>query len=322
MKTALDSSHQCKRKALRFCILSIFSPTKSLAAFTAAAWAVEAGPVLAQTSGKANGDQFITVSGQFLLLLGALLGAGGGLRYFLEPRLQRRRLRKVMATGLWLSCYELRRHLEAIQTTLAKGGEPADEMRKSLTKIPSYDYKDNPDWFVKTGYFCMITAYKIAAFSAWMKIYQTAVLRALVVARGSKFISGLFQRFDAYKVAASETTALWYNYIESIGEWMIVTEGDLASPIGFGQFCSKYKNDKEFLTFFDQLHMFVHFMGRPEKEYAPNYEKVLTQMIAALKSIEKFLGDTHENLLTEYHPKERNIIEGGDKLAQAVKRAD
>ncbi|SFO74454.1 hypothetical protein SAMN05216330_104463 [Bradyrhizobium sp. Ghvi] len=226
-----------------------------------------------------------------------------------------------MATGLWLSCYELRRHLEAIRTTLAEGGEPAYEMRKSLTKIPSYDFQRKPEWFVKTGYFCMITAYKIAAFSAWMKIYQTAVLRAQVVARGSKFISGLFERFDAYKVAASESTALWYNYIEAIGEWMIETEGDLASPIGFGKFCSKYNKDEEFLIFFDQLHMFIHFMGRPEEMYAPVYEEVLTKMIAALSSIEKFLGDTHENLLTEYRPKERTLIVGGDRHAE-VKHTD
>jgi hypothetical protein len=92
-----------------------------------------------------------------------------------------------MATGLWLSCYELRRHLEAIKTTLAKGGPSADAMRHSLAKIPRNDFQGDADWFVKTGYFCMITAYKIAAFSAWMKIYQTAVLRALLVARGSKF---------------------------------------------------------------------------------------------------------------------------------------
>ena len=73
----------------------------------------------------------------------------------------------------------------------------------------------------KCGRFCKVigdagnarlTAYKIAAFSAWMKIYQTAVLRALLVARGSQFVSNLFQKFDAYKVAASNTTVLRYDY--------------------------------------------------------------------------------------------------------------
>jgi hypothetical protein len=317
MKTSRNGLSPFKRKAS---FLLIFKRAVSLAALGVAAWVAEINMVFAQAGGKAGSDQFITVGGQFLLLLGALLGAGGGLRYFLEPRLQRRRLRKVMATGLWLSCYELRRHLEAIKTTLAEGGAPAEAMRHSLVKIPRSDFQGHADWFVKTGYFCMITAYKIAAFSAWMKIYQTAVLRALLVARGSKFISGLFQKFDAYKVAASNTTALWYNYLESIGEWMIVTEGDLTSSIGFGEFCRRYKNDEEFLIFFDQLHMFVHYIGRPEEVYARNYEQVLTEMINALKSIEKFLGDTGENLLTEYHPKARNIIDGGKDIVQDVDR--
>jgi hypothetical protein len=313
MKTLRNGSNRFKHEGLRSFLLTS-KRAASLAAFGVAAWAAEGNAVFAQASGQTGGDPFITVNGQFLLLLGALLGAGGGLRYFLEPRLQRRRLRKVMATGLWLSCHELRRHLEAIEITLVKGGPAADAMRHSLVKIPRNDFQENADWFVKTGYFCMITAYKIAAFSAWMKIYQTAVLRALLVVRGSKFISGLFQRFDAYKVAASDTTALWYNYLESIGEWMIVTEGDLSHPIGFGEFCRRYKNDEEFLVFFDQLHMFVHFIGRPDEPHASNYQKVMTEMITALRSLEKFLGDKRENLLTEYRPKQRNIIEGGDDL--------
>jgi hypothetical protein len=41
-------------------------------------------------------------------------------------------------------------------------------------------------------------------------------------------------------------------------------------------------------------------------------------MIAALKSLEKFLGDTRENLLTEYHPKDRNIIDGRDDIVQGL----
>jgi hypothetical protein len=209
----------------------------------------------------------------------------------------------------------LRRHLDAIKTTIAKGGPAADAMHDSLVKIPSSDFQKNADWFVKTGYFCMITAYKIAAFSAWMKIYQTAVLRALLVARGNKFVSSLFQKFDAYKVAASDTTVLWYNYLDAIGERLIVIEGDLTKPIGFGEFCRRYKNDEEFLAFFDQLHMFVHFIGRPDEPYASQYQPVLTKMIDALKNLEKFLGDTRENLLTEYHPKERNIIDGGENIA-------
>jgi hypothetical protein len=271
-----------------------------------AAWAAGSTSVVAQAADKKEADVLMTVGGQLLLLLGALLGAGGGLRYFLEPILQRRRLRKVMATGLWLSCYELRRHLEAIKATLGGGDASADAMRDALLKIPRNDFpKGRPDWFVKTGYFSMITAYKIAAFSAWMKIYQTAVLRALLTATGSRFISDLFQKFDAYKVAASQNTVLWYNYLESVGEKIITTEGDLASPVGFSEFCNKYYGDHEFLYYFDQLHMFIHFMGRKDEPWASNYQRALDGMIDALNDLEIFLADTRENLLTDFRPKER-----------------
>jgi hypothetical protein len=78
----------------------------------------------------------LTFSGQILVLLGALLGAGGGLRYLVEPLLKRRRLRRVVATGLWLSCYELRSHLQAIVDTLPKGDAIATQTRDALMKIP------------------------------------------------------------------------------------------------------------------------------------------------------------------------------------------
>lgn len=159
-------------------------------------------------------NELVIFSGQVFVLLGALLGAGGGLRYFLEPVLKRRHLRKVMATGVWLSCYELRRHLEEIKRTLTESGS-ADETREALRKIPRYDFGNRSDWFVKAGYFSMITAYRIAAFSSWMRIYQMAVLQALVTATWSNFISELFQKFDSYKIAASHNTVLWYNYIDA-----------------------------------------------------------------------------------------------------------
>jgi hypothetical protein len=292
-----------------------------LLTLSAAAWAADTAVVLAETNDKKDADPFLTVTGYILVLLGALLGAGGGLRYFLEPLLQRRRLRKVIATGLWLSCYELRRHLEAIKATLSGGGTSADAMRDALLKIPRNDFGGRPDWFVKTGYFSMITAYKIAAFSAWMKIYQKAVLRALLAGRGNKLIRGLFQAFDAYKVAASSNTVLWYNYLESVGEWIIVAEGDLTSPIGFSEFCRRYQNDHEFLFYFDQLHMFIHFMARRDEPWASNYQHALSGMIDALKGLEGFLAGTRENLLTDYKPRERTRT-SSTELAKYLSEGD
>jgi hypothetical protein len=249
--------------------------------------------------------ELLTFSGQILILLGALLGAGGGLRYFLEPVLKRRHLRKVMATGVWLSCYELRRHLEEIKRTLTES-KSADETREALRKLPRYDFDNRPDWFVKTGYFSMITAYKIAAFSSWMRIYQMAVLQALLTATWSNFISELFQKFDAYKVAASHNTVLWYNYIDAIGEELIFTAGEFTSPLNFSEFCKKYYEDKEFLFYFDQLHMFIHFMGIKEEPWSRTYQEVLANMICGLQDIEDFISTRKENLLSNFHPQERS----------------
>jgi hypothetical protein len=245
----------------------------------------------------------------------------------------------VMATGLWLSCYELRHHLEEIKITLADSDLRADQMRDALLKIPRYDFGGRADWFVKIGYFSMITAYKIAAFSSWMRIYQTAVLRALLTVTWSPravlmrspavlralltgpiaawksrsaplrvsdrdFASQLFRKFDKYK-KASQNTVLWYSYIDAIGEKIILTEAEFSSPIGFSEFCKKYSEDKEFLYFFDQLHMFIHFMGRTDEPWFSTYQKTLNDMIGALRDIEILIVSTNENLLMKFHPEER-----------------
>jgi hypothetical protein len=238
------------------------------------------------------------------VVLAAVLGAGGGLRYLLEPTLKRRHLRKVIATGVWLSCYELRCHLEEIKKTLADANA-ATETRNALMKIPRWDFHHRPDWFVKAGYFSMITAYRIAAFSSWMRIYQMAVLRALLTETWSSFTSELFQKFDAYKVAASQNTVLWYSYIDAIGDRLIYTSEEISSPVNFSEFCKKYSEDPEFLYYFDQLHMFVHFMGRPEEPWLTGYQKVLNDMISALNNIEIFLAQRNENLLNKFKPQER-----------------
>jgi hypothetical protein len=134
MKTLLISSSRYKRETLHSGLV-VVRRVAFLLILGAAAWATDVTVALADD--KKDADQFfLTFTGQVLLLLGAALGAGGGLRYFLEPLLRRRQLRKVMATGLWLACYELRRHLEAIKATLAEGGTAADAMRDAMLKIP------------------------------------------------------------------------------------------------------------------------------------------------------------------------------------------
>jgi hypothetical protein len=241
-----------------------------------------------------------SVVGQIVLILAAILGAGGGLRYLVEPYLTQRRLQKVIATGLWLSCYELRCHLEAIQAKLAQDNSKADQTRDALLKIPKNDYGGRPDWFVKTGYFCMITAYKIAAFSSWMRIYQTSVLQAVLAVHSDHFVTELFRRFDEYKAAASRDSVFWYSYIEAIGEKVICTEGGLNRPLSFSEFCKKYHEDREFLYYFDQLHMFIHFMGRKGQPWKDNYQVILGNMIMSLGKVEELTGIRKENILQNF----------------------
>jgi hypothetical protein len=246
------------------------------------------------------------LAGQIILLIGAVLGAGGGLKYLVEPLLQRGRLRKVMATGLWLSCYELRKHIESIREKLGREDEDANKTRDALLKIPKEDFGDSVDWFVKSGYLSMITAYKIAAFSSWMRIYQSTVLQALLAKRSNQFTSDLFEKFDAYKVAASTDTILWYDYIDAIGEKLVFAEGERSRPIGFSDFCKRYAEDKQFLLFFDQLHMFIHFLGRTDDPWKAKYETALGGMVASLKDLEDFLSTRRENLLSSFTPKDRD----------------
>jgi hypothetical protein len=262
---------------------------------------------------------WLTLIGQLFLLCGALLGAGGGLKYLLEPALRRRRLRKVLATGLWLSCYELRKHMEDIRTTLNANSTRSHEMRNALLKIPRYDYGHRPDWFVKTGYFCMITAYKIAAFSSWMKIYQQSVLQALIIKKGDELANKLFALFDEYKVAVSNETVLWYSYIDAVGEKITSTHQEISNPISFSEFCEKYWTDRNFLYYLDQLHMFIHFLGRTEEPWLRIYQKTLDDMIIALRKIENFIQDQNENLLTNFQPKERTRTSAPERSKELSK---
>jgi hypothetical protein len=211
--------------------------------------------------------------------------------------------------------------MEAIKETLTQSNPMADEMRDALLKIPSNDFGGRPDWFVKAGYFSMITAYKIAVFSSWMRIYQMAVLQALLTVTWSDFISELFQNFDAFKVAASQNTVLWYNYIDAIGETLIVTVGELNSPLSFSEFCKNYNEDREFIYFFDQLHMFIHFMGRKDEPWHTIYQRSLSDMVNELHEIEDFIGKEKENLLGKFEPRDRNrTISAG--LAKYIPRSE
>lgn len=81
----------------------------------------------------------------------------------------------------------------------------------------------------------------------------------------------------------------------------------------------KYYDDGEFLLYFDQRHMFIHFMGVKEEPWPEKYQKVLTDMINTLQDIEDFISRSKENLLTKFQPQERSRI-GSAELSQELSK--
>jgi hypothetical protein len=220
----------------------------------------------------------------------ALIAAGGGVKFFLEPMLREIQLRRQHASALWLSCVELRSHLEEVKTQVFRKDLEGRQTKDALLKIPRNDYEsEGARWFVQSGYFAMITAYKIASFSAWMRIYQQTLMHYSRRARSKKLMSNLYNRFDQFKSITSHNTILWYYYIDAIGDKITVQEDAIKRPMNFGEFCKNYFQDQDFLHFFDQLHMFIHFLGREEERYVRDYRDRLPAMIASLIDIEEFL---------------------------------
>jgi hypothetical protein len=271
----------------------------------------EAAPI-----GSSTSSGLVGISAAVLAAVAAVLGAGGGFRILVEPMLRRRHVRKTLATGLWLSCHELGLHLAAIRDKLAQDNADSEKSRDALLKIPRHDYKGRADWFVKTGYFTMITAYKISAAAAWMRIYQAAALQATIMIRRDKFVLDLFKHFDAFKNAASENTVLWYSYIDAIGEKMIKKEGDYSFPMPFNEFCKRYFEEAEFLMFFDQVHMFIHFIGKRDPKWSPRHKEALAEMIKVLGQICAFIDEQGENLLLGFTTKPRTRAPAPELIEQ------
>jgi hypothetical protein len=137
----------------------------------------------------------------------ALIAAGGGVKLFLEPWLSEILLRRQHASALWLSCVELRSHLEEVKTQTFRTDLEGRRTKDALLKIPRNDYRsEGARWFVQSGYFSMITAYKIASFSAWMRIYQQTLMHHSRHARSRELMSNLYNRFDRFKSVASNDT--------------------------------------------------------------------------------------------------------------------
>lgn len=235
-----------------------------------------------------------------------LITVGGVAKFFIEPWWTERNVRRQLASSLWLSCRELRLHLQEIHDKVRQGDDQAIRTREALRKIPGNDFNNSAKWFVQAGYFSMITAYKISAFSSWLRIYQSNLLRYSFLKKARRLLSQIYNHSDAFKRHISEHTILWYYYFDAVGDKVIAGEGDTNRPVDFSEFCRRYYKDEEFRGFFDQLHMFIHFLGREEPEWTHSYRNKLPLLIDDLGGFERFLKD--ENLLEGFHIEEPRTI--------------
>jgi len=126
-----------------------------------------------------------------------LAGLLGLAKYLIEPWYNARALRRKYATALWIACADLKIRLELIRERVMAGDRQTVD---ALKKIPDKDSKRDgivrPDWFTKDGYYTTSTAYKIAAVSAWLRIYPRELL-FLPYSANQEFLPSRDRRFLA-----------------------------------------------------------------------------------------------------------------------------
>jgi hypothetical protein len=181
-------------------------------------------------------------------------------KYYLEPLQAGSALRKKYGTALWIACKELNVHLERIEETLADR-----TVFDSLLKIPTNDWKGEPDWFTKEGFYTMVTAHKIAQVSAWIYIYQQELLFSRTRA-SSELLADLYNHASTIRKAFGDSSCLWPEYFDGIGSQYIERVAEFSRPLSFSAFCLRCSSDRGFMQFYDQLHLFIHLMAKDERE--------------------------------------------------------
>jgi hypothetical protein len=198
----------------------------------------------------------------------AILTFLGVHKFFIEPWLAARQLRKKYATALWIACKELQLHLEHVRRKVSAKDTNAID---ALKKIPDNDFKGRADWFTKHGYYTTVTAYKIAVVSSWLHVYQQDLLFS-PYRESRAFVYALYQTIDHLKRAFSENTCLWYDYFDAIGSKLVDRDAAVLRPLSFGAFCDRYFSDQQFRKFYDQLHMFI--WGIADGKYLATTDKI------------------------------------------------
>jgi len=227
--------------------------------------------------------KLLTIATSLAIAFGIpLLTFLGVQKFFIEPRYEARATRRKYATALYLACKELSLHLaQTLERLNTSGSRVGDAMKK----IPNNDFRGNPAWFTKDGYYTTITAYKIAAVSAWLRTYQNALLFSSFP-ESQSFLNDLYSRAQNLKVAFSTGTCLWYYYFDAIGERLVEEDGSLGSILPFAKFCGCYAKDGDFRLFFEQLHMYIWFLGNKDPKYLetlPRIQQSLSELIGLLE---------------------------------------
>jgi hypothetical protein len=214
-----------------------------------------------------------------------LLTLFGVQKFFIDPRYEARNNRRKYATALYIACEELRLHLSNTLARLNSDNSDNSSVVDAMKKIPNNDFKGDPAWFTKEGYYTTITAYKIAVVSAWLRIYQNILLLSSYP-ESQSFLEDLYSRTQNLKLAFSKGTCLWYYYFDTIGERLIEENEKVEAAWTFSKFCAHYANNSDFRLFFEQVHMYIWFLGNKDQKYLDMIPRIQERLLDLIK----FLG--------------------------------
>jgi hypothetical protein len=261
-------------------------------------------------------DKWLTFIPAIIIAAVGVAGLLGLATYLIEPWYNARALRRKYATALWIACADLEIHLKRIHERV-RAGDPhtIDALKRIPDKDSKRDGKVRPDWFTKDGYYTTTTAFKIAAVSAWLRIYQRELL-FLPYSASQDFLSKLYTAADTLNKSFSTDTCLWYDYLNAIGDGLVArpASAPVASPLAplsFAEFCERYTTDSRFRLFYEQVHWYIRFVADGRKPYLDSVQTVCKALddMKSLLTREKLLREDFVVTRPEINPAEQKAID-------------